>query len=214
MSDTKCKTCRRAGQKLFLKGEKCYTPKCVIIRKPYPPGKSKLIQKSRSISEYGFQLNEKQKLKSLYGLSERQLKNYIQKAAKKKGAEIQKTLIRYLESRIDNIIFRLGFATSRSLARQIINHGHICLTKKGGNHKKKINIPSYQLKKGDTVSIKPTSLSKKIFADLDLKLKKHNPPAWLKLDKPQKKGTLIKEINPQDVPLEINLSTIIEYYLR
>lgn len=206
MADTQCKTCRHVGQKLFLKEEKCFGPKCPIIRKPYAPGKKP--KRPKPLSEYGQQLKEKQKLKFSYGLREKQFSNYIKSAMQKRGSNIIVQLIKFLESRLDNVVFRLGLAKSRSAARQMVSHGLICV------NGKKIDVPSFQTKKGNKISIKSQKLPKKIFADLDLSLKKYNPPTWLKLDKEKKEGEVIRGIQKEDVEISANMNAIIEFYSK
>lgn len=206
MSDTKCKTCRRAGQKLFLKGERCSSPRCTIIRKPYPPGaKSK---RPRRISEYGFQLKEKQKLKFLYGVQEKQFVNYIKKAMKGGGSNISAALVEFLESRLDNVAFKMGLTNSRSTARQIVSHGHILV------NGKKVTIPSFQVKRGDKISIRPQSVSKKVFENLDVTYKKFDAPEWMKLDKTKKEAEILKTPFEDTVQKDININLIIEFYSR
>ena len=188
MINDKCKKCRRAGEKLFLKGEKCFSPKCPITRKPYPPGKfgkSRRKRPNRGLSEYGVQLREKQKLKFSYGLRERQFANYLKEANKKGGGDVKTYLLELLESRLDNVVFRLGLTNSRSQTRQIISHGHIMV------NNRKVTIPSYRVKIGDKISIRPQSINKTVFRDLDIKLKKYNPPSWINLDKDKKEGIII-----------------------
>lgn len=189
MISDKCKKCRRAGEKLFLKGEKCFSPKCPLSRKPYPPGifgkRTKRRRSARGLSEYGVQLRERQKLKFSYGLRDRQFSNYLKKAQKKGGGDVKTYLFELLESRLDNIVFRLGFTDSRSQARQIVSHGHIMV------NKRKVDIPSYKIKMGDKILLRPQSVNKKIFRDLEIKIKKYNPPSWLKLDKEKKEGEII-----------------------
>ncbi|MBU1091430.1 30S ribosomal protein S4 [Patescibacteria group bacterium] len=206
MSNTKCKTCRRVGQKLFLKEEKCSSIKCPVSRKPYPPGRK--AKKMRPLSEYGTQLKEKQKLKFLYGLRERPFANYINDAMKKGGSGIGSSLICLLEQRLDNVVFRLGLARSRSLSRQIVSHGHICV------NGRKVTIPSFRVKKGDKISIRRGSENKSIFSDLDIWLKKYSPPSWLRLDKDKKIGEVVGKISPKDIDSSINLNLIIEFYSR
>lgn len=208
--EDKCKKCRRAGQKLFLKGEKCFTPKCAIVKKPYVPGifgKMRGKHAKRGASEYGAQLREKQKVKFNYGLRERQFANYIKDASAAGDATTK--IFSFLESRLDNVVFRLGLAGSRSEARQIVSHGHIMV------NGRRINIPSYRVKRGDKISIRKQSASKGIFKDLDIKLKKYNPPAWIKLDKEEKTGEIIAAPSIADEPeMESSLNTIIEFYSR
>lgn len=210
-ADSKCRVCRRAGQKLFLKGEKCSSPKCTLLKKSYPPGVHgrKFLKKRRStLSEYGLQLREKQRLKFLYGLREKQFSRCIKEATAKKGIDSAMLVSRILELRLDNAVFRLGFAKSRSLARQLVSHGHIVV------NNRKITIPSYRLKKGDKIAVRPQSLGKKVFSDLDLILKKYDPPAWLKLDKAQKTGEVAGFPGAEAIPQDVDLNVIIEFYSR
>jgi len=206
MIDPKCKKCRRAGQKLFLKGERCFTPKCSMIKKPYPPGVH-AKKRRRSLSEYGAQLAEKQKLRRIYDIGERQLKNYFTKAAKAKGV-LTDVLLSKLETRLDNVVFRLGWAESRSKARQIVSHGHTLL------NNRKVDIPSIGLKKGDIIKIKKSSLKSPLFKNLEIKLKKFKPPSWLSPDKKELKATVLNLPLGKEIEVPVNLSMIIEYYSR
>lgn len=188
MLNDKCKKCRRIGEKLFLKGEKCFSPKCPLTRKPYVPGifgKMKKKKAKRGLSEYGVQLREKQKVKFNYGLKERQFANYLKEANKKGKGEAKTRLVELLESRLDNIVFRLGLSDSRSSARQIVSHGHIMV------NNRKVSIPSLRLRMGDKISIRPQSINKGFLKDIDIKLKKYNPPSWIKFDKSKKEGEII-----------------------
>jgi len=160
------------------------------------------------MSEYGYQLREKQKLKFLYLLRERQFKNYIQETLKGKGADVVSRLAEILESRLDNVAYRLGLAKSRSIARQIVSHGHITV------NGKKTTIPSFRTKIGDKISIRPQSASKKIFQDIDIHLKKYQPPIWLELDKEKKEGKIAGKPQTQDIEIKANLNAIIEFYSR
>lgn len=201
-----CKKCRRSGEKLFLRGERCFTPKCAMIKKPYPPGIHGKKRRS-ALSEYGLQLAEKQKLRKIYNISEAQLRKYFQEASKAKGVATD-ILLAKLESRIDNAVFRLGFTESRAKARQIINHGHILL------NNKKVNIPSINLRKGDSIKIKKSSLSSILFKELETKLKKYNPPAWLSLNKEDLSAGVLALPAKEDVESNIDLQMIVEYYSR
>lgn len=186
--EDKCKRCRRIGEKLFLKGEKCFTPKCPLTRKPYAPGifgKRGPKKARRGMSDYGVQLRDKQKTKFSYGLRERQFAIYVKEAAKKFGGNAQEFLFQFLESRLDNVVFRLGFSASRFGARQLVSHGHILV------NGKKVDIPSYRIKIGDKISIRPQSVEKGIFKDIDIKIKKYNPPVWISLDKAKKEGEIV-----------------------
>ncbi len=206
MIDAKCKKCRRAGQKLFLKGERCFTPKCSMIKKAYPPG---VHGKKRrpALSEYGAQLAEKQKLRRIYNVSEKQLKKYFQEAAKARRV-VTETLLKKLETRIDNAVFRLGLAESRTKARQIVSHGHILL------NGRRVNIPSINLKKGDTIEIKKSSLKKSLFKNLETRLKKYKSPSWLSLDKKEMKATVLGSPSKEEIEVPVDLFMVVEYYSR
>lgn len=209
MPDNKCKICRRLGTKLFLKGEKCLSPKCPLIKKPYAPGQKKK-KRPRAPSEYGKELREKQKLRNWYNLREAQFRKYVKEILNKRSrtGDAAALLIQKLEKRLDNVVFRLGFTNSRSQARQMVSHGHFLVNGRS------INIPSFQVKKGDKVSLKPLSQKKRLFANLAALLKKNNPPNWLKISPEKLEGEVVglpslEEANP---PAEI--STIFEYYSR
>jgi len=207
MLNDQCKKCRRAGQKLFLKGERCFSQKCAMVRRPYIPGIHGK-KRRRQLSEYGQQLTEKQKVRYTYGISEKQLKNYFSEIAKQKGNK-EELLLMKLESRLDNVVFRLGFASSsRKLARQLVNHGHILI------NNRKIDIPSYQVKKGDVIQIR--SGSKKIahFKDVSTFIKKHEAPSWLALDKQKIEGKVVSSPVIEEIGKVGEVSMIIEYYSR
>jgi len=202
-----CKKCRRSGEKLFLRGDRCFTPKCAMVKKPYPPGAHGKKRRRGAISEYGSQLAEKQKLRKIYNIGEAQLKKYFNEASKAKGATTD-ILLTKLETRIDNALFRLGFAESRAKARQIVSHGHILL------NDKKINIPSIHLEKGDIIKVRKSSLAKPLFTGLGVKLKKFNPPPWLSLDKENLTATVLSVPSKSDIESSIDLQMIVEYYSR
>ena len=205
--DAKCKKCRRANQKLFLKGERCFGPKCAMTRRPYAPGVHGKAFRRRS-SEYGQQLAEKQKIRYVYGVSETQFKNYFKEIAKKQVGDKEELLIRKLESRLDNVIFRLGWASSRRAARQGVNHGYFLV------NGRKTNIPSYQVKKGDIIQIRGKSKKTKIFENLKALLKKYEAPAWLSLNKEKFEGEVKDTPKLEDVDRVGEISKIIEFYSR
>lgn len=205
MKEAQCKKCRRAGQKLFLKEERCFTPKCAMIKKPYPPGIHG--KRRRILSEYGTQLAEKQKICRIYNIRERQFKRYFSEASKEKGI-IGDNLLKKMETRLDNVVFRLGMAGSRKNARQLVNHGHFLV------NNKKINIPSFQIKPKDVVKIKKSSLALVHFKDLKTKLKKHKPPSWISLDKNKLEGKIISLPKQEDISVPVNIQVIVEYYSR
>lgn len=196
-----CKMCRRLGMSI------CGREKCALKRKPYPPG---VHGKSfrRGLSEFGQQLREKQKVKFLYGLRETQFRNYIDKAAAQRAIPSGEAIIRNLEMRLDNVVYRLGLAPTRAGARQMVNHGHILV------NEKRVNIPSYKVKVGDAVAIRQGSLQKGVFMNLAMAVKKYAPPLWLELDKTNYAGKIISYPPADDLIRSYNLSSIVEYYSR
>lgn len=197
---------RRLGERLFLKGERCLSPKCAEVRKPYPPGVHGK-KRSRGGSEYAELLKEKQKLRFMYGLDNKTLKKYFVMAKKHKG-DLETRLIKFLEYRLDNVVFRLGFAISRGIARQLVSHGHILVDGKA------VNIPSYQVKTGNKIAISPVSADLDIFADLPVRFKNYEPPLWMALDKEKKIGEIKRGIGRDDVLISPNLLLITEFYSR
>ncbi len=209
MINSKCKICRRLGVKLFLKGERCLSQKCPMVKRPYPPGQ-KRKRKPALLSEYGKELREKQKLKNWYNLKEAQLKKYVKEVLKSRGKveDPVSLLVELLESRLDNVVFRLGFAVSRSQAQQLISHNYFLVNGRA------TNIPSYQVKKDDIISLKPQKLKKNIFQDLSLKLKKQKVPSWLKLDIEKLEGKVIARPSFEEAAPPVEISSIFEYYSR
>jgi len=208
MINSKCKICRRLGLKLFLKGERCLTPKCPIVKRPYPPGQ-KGKKRTRALSEYGKELREKQKLKNWYNLKEKQFRKYIKEVLEKRGKiDVVTLLIRKLEARLDNVIFRLGFASSRTRARKLVSHGHFLV------NGKLVNIPSYQVKKGDEISIRSVSRKKILFQNLPIILKKYRPPSWILLDIEKLTGKVKELPSLEEAGLPVEISAIFEYYSR
>ncbi len=204
--DAKCRKCRGAGEKLFLKGERCYSPKCNLLRKPYRPGMHKKA-KFRNVSEYGRQLQEKQKVKLAYGISEKQLRRYFKEAVKMKGSNTE-ILTRKLEMRLDNIVFRLGFAPSRRVARQLVNHGHFFL------NERPVRTPSLEVKVGDTIKIRPHSAERPVFKDLKNKLKKYQTAGFLTINAEKLEGQVKSEPNAKDLEIPFNISLIVEFYSK
>lgn len=203
--DPKCKQCRREGEKLFLKGDRCKSPKCAMIKKNYPPGASGQKRRSRQ-SDYSLQLREKQKTKKLYNILEKQFKITFDKAKKEKG-DAGENLLKLLETRFDNIIYRLGFADSRSQARQLVGHGHFII------NDKKVNIPSFQVKIGSIIKIKQSSKTNKIFNNIEEKLKKAEVPGWLNLDRKELSGKILHKPIRENAE-KINTQMIVEFYSR
>jgi len=205
--DPKCKQCRRLGEKLFLKGERCFTSKCAMVKRNYPPGIHGPKRAPR-LSEYGKQLKEKQKLIRTYRLQEKQFSNYFRKAKLMKG-QTGDNLMQLLETRLDNIIYRLGLVKSRDQARQIVNHGHVMV------NEKVVDIPSYKIKVGDTVQIKAKSLQKKFFKEIIKKINKKDLPSWLSyLDEKQIKAKIIMLPPFEEITTGIDIAMIVEFYSR
>jgi len=204
-TDSVCKLCRRERQKLFLKGHKCYTDKCPIEKRNYPPGQHGVSRRTK-ISEYGVQLREKQKIKRIYGLLEVQFRNYFEKAIKQKG-KTGENLVKLLERRLDNVVYRIGFASSRKQARQLVKHGHILI------NSKPVDIPSYLVRVGDQIQIRDKS--KKLDAiHNSLKRVKDNTYNWITVDKATLSGTFVQIPERSDIPLEANEQLVVELYSK
>ncbi|OGZ04974.1 MAG: 30S ribosomal protein S4 [Candidatus Lloydbacteria bacterium RIFCSPLOWO2_01_FULL_50_20] len=209
MSDQKCKTCRRAGEKLFLKGEKCFTPKCIFEKRPSPPGKALSERKHRSnLTEYGIQLKEKQKLRNVYGLSEKQFRRYVKEAGNETSGSPVEHLFERLERRLDNVVYRLGLAQSRTQARQMVSHGHIMVGKR------KLTIPSYQVKKGEIVSVREGSRTSPLFTAAKEKMGKHPIPNWIAADALKLSAEVKGSPKYDKNELGFNFQSVIEFYSR
>jgi small subunit ribosomal protein S4 len=197
------------GVKLFLKGDKCLSPKCPMVIKPYPPGQ-KSKRRTPQLSEYGKELKEKQKLKNWYNLGERQFRNYIKEILNKRGKveDAVSLLIQNLESRFDNVVFRLGFASSHVQARQLINHGHFMINGKS------VNIPSYKVKIGDVITLHPSSSKNKYFVDKSAGLKKNQAPSWLNIDADKREGKVTGKPSLEEVAPPADILSIFEFYSR
>ena len=204
--DSKCKQCRRAGEKLFLKGERCYTPKCAMVKRNYAPGFHGPKGHKR-LSDYGLQLAEKQKAKKFYGLMEKQFRLIFAKASKKTG-DAGKNFLRALEMRLDNVIYRAGWATSRAAARQLVNHGHFTVA---GRY---VDIPSFTVTAGEIIKVKKSSLASPYFKNSADKFKKADRPSWLNLDVADNSVKVLHEPQDADLPLNLNVQVIIEYYSK
>ena len=204
-TDSVCKLCRRERQKLFLKGQKCFTEKCPIEIRSYPPGQHGLSRRAK-ISEYGIQLREKQKIKRAYGLLETQFHNYFEKAIKAKGITGE-NLVKILERRLDNVVYRLGFASSRKQARQLIRHRHIIV------NDKLVDIPAYLLNAGDVIKIKDKS-KKLDLVHNSLKRVRDNTYSWLSVDKATLAGTFVQIPERTEVPLNANEQLVVELYSK
>ncbi len=198
-----CRLCRREGIKLFLKGERCYTEKCAIEKRNYPPGVH--VETRGKFLEYGLRLREKQRLRRTYGLSEKQFKRFFEMAERKQGITGTNFLI-LLERRIDNMVFRLGFATSRKEARQLVSHSHILI------NGRKVSTPSFLVKPGDEISVKHKDLPS-VKNALESVVRR-GVPSWIELDKENMKGTIKLLPTREDITMPIKEQLIVEYYSR
>ena len=200
-----CRVCRREGEKLFLKGERCYTEKCSVTRRQYAPGQHG--QSKKKLSEYGVQLREKQKAKKFYGVLESQFRKYFEMAAKSKGMTGE-NLLKILETRLDNIVYRLGYARSRAEARQLVRHGHFSVN--GG----KVNIPSYIVKPNDQIEVREGSKGDEVFKEILESTESKVVPAWLSADHASLKGSVVAAPAREDVDLPVQEHMIVELYSK
>ncbi len=201
-----CRLCRREGMKLFLKGERCYTGKCAIDRRAYAPGQHGQAR-AKKPTEYGLQLREKQKARRMYGVMEKQFRNYFDMAARKKGMAGENLLV-LLERRLDNVIFHLGFASSRPEARQLVNHGHYTI------NGKKVDIASYAVRVGEIIAVKEGSKSSPRIKLLLENLGSRTVPGWLSLDANTAAGTVVALPTREDIQIPIQEHLIVEKYSR
>ncbi len=205
-TDASCKLCRRERQKLFLKGTKCFTDKCPIERKNYPPGQHGLSRRSR-MTDYAVQLREKQKVRKTYGLLEKQFRNYFKEASRRKGVT-GNNLVSILESRLDNTLYRLGLAPSRKSARQLILHRHLTI------NDQVVDRASYHLKSGDVIKVREKSKKLPVFHDSMKRMKDTMMMPWLSLDKATMTGTYLKNPEREEVPFIGNEQLIVELYSK
>jgi small subunit ribosomal protein S4 len=202
--EARCRQCRREGVKLMLKGERCKSEKCAVERRAYPPG-MRMTKRRRATSEYNAQLREKQKMRRIYGVLERQFHTYFDKALKKTGVTGE-NLLRLLELRLDNVVYRLGFAPSRSAARLLALHNHFSV------NDKKVNIPSFQLKEGDVVQVRASS---KNLETIHSSLKSAKEiPEWLTVDKVKLAGTVVRTPVRADIPTDVQEHLVVELYSK
>ncbi len=205
-TDAKCKLCRREGMKLFLKGDRCFSSKCSFDRRGYAPGEHGQRPR-RKQSDYALQLREKQKAKRIYGVLEKQFRNYFATADRQKGVTGE-NLLRLLESRLDNIVFRLGFAPSRASARQLVRHGHF--TVKG----RKVDIPSFKLEKGEVVVVREKSKNMFVFKEAKERRREEQLCDWLSRDIEKLSGYIVEIPNREDIPVTVNEQLIVELYSK
>lgn len=200
-----CRICRREGEKLFLKGDRCYTEKCAVERRKYPPGQHG--QGYRKLSDYGLQLREKQKVRKTYGLVERQFRRYFHEAERSKGITGE-MLLQLLESRLDNVAYRMGFTSNRRKARQLISHGHFRV------NGKKVNLPSYIVKGGDLVEVKEASRDIPEIIDSLSRVEHRGIPAWVEVDSANFKGKVLHVPSRDEIQLPIQEKLIVELYSK
>jgi small subunit ribosomal protein S4 len=200
-----CRLCRREGAKLYLKGSRCYTKKCAFERRPSPPGQHGV--RRRKVGDFGLQLREKQKVRRVYGVLERQFRNYFDAAETKSGVTGE-ALLRTLELRLDNVVYRLGMASSRAQARQLVGHGHFAV------NGVPTNIPSYSLKIGDKVEVRASHRDRELFKVVKETIKSHQAPDWLSLDAANLSGTVTAMPRRDQMPLDFNEQLVVEYYSR
>lgn len=200
-----CKFCRREKLKLFLKGDRCFSEKCSVDRRPYPPGEHG--QRRSKFSPYGTQLREKQKVKRIYGFLEKQFRVTFKRAQRMKGIKGENLLL-LLERRLDNMVFRMGFARTRREARQLVRHGHFIV------NGKKVSIPSYQLRVGDQVQVRERSRKIDLFVDALEGAERRGLPAWIELDRKEMKAVVSAFPNREDITMPIQEQMIVELYSK
>lgn len=200
-----CRLCRREAMKLYLKGDRCYTDKCAIDRRNYPPGAK--AQSRRKVTEYGLQLHEKQRARRIYGVLEKQFRRYFDLAERQKGITGE-NLLRLLERRIDNVVYRLGFAASRAEARQFVRHGHYTV------NGKRVSIPSYLVRAGDTIGLAEKSKESPVFKELAEVVGQKTPPSWLEVDPERMQGRVLGFPSREDIDIPIKEHLIVELYSR
>lgn len=203
--DALCRLCRRESEKLFLKGDRCYTDKCAVERRKYAPGQHG--QRRRKLSDYALQLREKQKTKETYGVLENQFKRYFYMADKKKGIT-GSNLLQLLERRLDNVVYRLGFASNRRQARQLVLHGHVKV------NDRRVNIPSCLIRPGDLISLKEVSKKLVIIEENISKIEHRGLPTWLEMDINELKGKILHSPSRDEIELPVQEQLIVELYSK
>jgi small subunit ribosomal protein S4 len=204
-TESVCRLCRREGGKLFLKGTRCYTKKCSFERRPTPPGQHGV--RRRKMGEFGIQLREKQKVRRVYGVLERQFRNYFREAETHEGVTGE-ALLQSLETRLDNVVFRLGFASSRAQARQLVNHGHFSV------NGVPTDVASYAMKPGDRVEVRESRRGREAFKVIRETLRSHTAPDWLALDAAKLSGSIASLPRRDQMPLDLSEQLVVEYYSR
>ena len=204
-TDSQCRLCRREGQKLFLKGDRCYSDKCSFAKRPTPPGQHGATAKRGGASNYGTQLREKQKVRRAYGILEGQFAHYFEMASKKEGVTGE-NLLSIVESRLDNVVYKLGLAVSRPEARQLVSHAHFTV------NGKKVNIPSYLVKPGDVIAVREKSRSSAKFDAILASTESRIVPKWLDMNRDTMEGRVVALAEREDIDLPIEEHLIVEFY--
>ncbi len=200
-----CRLCRRETEKLFLKGDRCFTEKCAVERRQYPPGQHG--QRRGKLSDYGVQMREKQKVRNSYGLLEKQFRKYFEKAERKQGVTGE-VLLQFLETRMDNVIYRMGFAPNRNSARQLVRHGHFLVNGRG------VSIPSYHVRAGDMVEVRQPSRDLDMIKDSIARAEQRGIPSWVEMDFQNFKGKVIQVPTREDIQLTAQEQLIVELYSK
>ncbi len=200
-----CRMCRREGEKLFLKGDRCFTEKCSVERRKYPAGQQG--QRRGKLSDYGFQLREKQKVKNIYGVLEKQFRRYFEVASKRKGATGE-TLLQLLERRLDNVVFRMGFATNRTQARQFVGHGFFKVNGRA------VNIPSFQVRPGDLVEVVEAKRNHPYIEENLAKAEHRGLPAWMEITPAARTGRITHIPAREEIPLDVQEQLVVELYSK
>lgn len=202
-----CRLCRREGMKLFLKGQRCFTEKCAVEKRNFVPGEHGRIMRQRKLIGYGLQLREKQKVKRMYGVLENQFRRYFKMAARRKGVT-GTLLLQFLERRLDNVVYRIGFATSRNQARQLVRHGHVQV------NGRKVNVPSFLCSKDDEISIREKSRKNPFILSSVESMAGRGVPSWLNLEGENLKGQVLELPSREDIQAPIEESLIVELYSK
>ena len=204
-TESVCRLCRREGAKLFLKGTRCYSKKCAFERRPSPPGQHGV--RRRKMGDFGVQLREKQKVRRVYSVLERQFHNYFVEAENLDGVTGE-NLLRFLETRLDNVVFRLGFASSRAQARQLVAHGHFAV------NGVPTDIPSYVTRPGDRIEVREARREREPFKNAKETLRSHQAPEWLSLEPARLAGSVLSLPRRDQMPLDLNEQLVVEFYSR
>lgn len=205
MFDTREKKERSLGTKLFLKAHRCASPKCVMVRRPTRPGAHGKARRRGTASEFAELLQEKQRFRVTYGLREAQMRRLFERAMRHRGVTGE-LFLQFLERRLDNVVYRLGFAPSRSVARQLVGHGHVLV------NGRKVTVPSYEVRIGDAMTVRPQSKNHPVFREAENTLKRYDPPSWLTLNKEEMKGAL--NALPRDFDAPFQVHKVVDYYSR